>query len=99
MARRHAAGAQGAQEGARQERHGRAGVGGRWAAWARGTGPGRAAWACCWASRLCTQPVLTQFRLSTVPESIFGKKIFKKKKKNFFLKKMKFLLIKMICLK
>ena len=50
---------------------------GRWAARARSAGTGRAglgtAWACCWASRLCTQctqPVLTQFRLSTVPESL-----------------------------
>ena len=48
-----------------------------------------AAWACRWASRLCTrctQPVLTQFRLSTVPESIFGENFFKKKI-YFFLKK------------
>ena len=42
-----------------------------------------AAWACCWASRLCTrctQPVLSQFRLSTVPESIFRENFFEKKK-------------------
>ena len=41
---------------------------------AQGTA-GWAVWACYWASRLytlCTQPVLTQFRLSTIPESIFG---------------------------
>ena len=81
----------------RAARHGRAGrVGGRWCAggswgagkgargslhgrWARGLGE---AWACCWASRLCTrctQLVLTQFRLSTIPESIFGEIFFRKK--------------------
>ena len=48
----------------------------------RGTGDGRAAWACCWANRLCTlctQPVLTQFRLNTVLKSIFGEIFFKQK--------------------
>ena len=51
------------QAGARGERQ--AGARGSWQVGARPC----VAWACCWASRLCTrctQPVLTQFRLSTV---------------------------------
>ena len=66
-----ARGARRAGSGARGERGAAAGAGRT-----RHAGLG-AAWACCWASRLCTQPVLTQFRLSIVPESIFGEIFFK----------------------
>ena len=83
--RRRAAGARALKDargaaGARQGRGKRAA--GRRAAQALCERP-CATWACCWASRLCTQctrPVLTHFRLSTVPESIFGENFFKKKK-------------------
>ena len=40
-------------------------LGGLGAAWARLGRSLGAAWACCWASRLCTQPLLTQFRRGT----------------------------------
>ena len=119
--RRGSAGRAGAV-GARGVRGIQAGACGVRAAGARralGTRAGcrRAAYACwlgCGLCTWCTQPVLTQSRLSTVPESIFGKNFWKKKiyifeKKNqikldkIFEKikfsKMKFLLIKMICLK
>ena len=75
----HRLGARGARAregrwGARAQARGALGSSGATAGAGRGRHAGLGvAWACCWANRLCTrctQPVLTQFRLSIVPESL-----------------------------